>query len=142
MTGMRNQVLFVIFVVAVGVAAGQKPAGSGKQPPSTSAESGAETYREYCASCHGKDGKGDGPAAGALKVRLPDLTTLAKRKGGKFPAGDVYQVIKWGGGIMGHGSKEMPVWGKAFMPVRGRNEQEVDQRIKSLVRYIESMQVK
>ncbi len=142
MKSMRNQLLFVTLLVAVGVAAGQKPAGSDKPLSNTSAESGAETYREYCASCHGKDGKGDGPAAGALKVRLPDLATLAKRKGGKFPAGEVYQVIKWGGGIVGHGSKEMPVWGKAFMPVSGRNEQEVDQRIKSLVRYLESIQVK
>jgi mono/diheme cytochrome c family protein len=140
---MRKQLLFVIFVVVVGVAARQKPAGSDKQLPNTSAESGAETYREHCASCHGKDGKGNGPAAGALKVQLPDLTTLARRKGGKFPAGDVFQVIKWGGGIMGHGSKEMPVWGKAFMPVQGRrSEQEVDQRIKSLIRYLESIQVK
>jgi mono/diheme cytochrome c family protein len=139
---MRNQLLFATLLVVATVAAGQKPAGSGKQLPYTSAESGAETYREYCASCHGKDGKGDGPAAGALKVRLPDLATLAKRKRGRFPAGDVYQVIKWGGGIMGHGSKEMPVWGRAFMPVSGRGEQEVDQRIKSLVRYLESMQVK
>jgi mono/diheme cytochrome c family protein len=140
---MRNQLLVITVLIAVGVAAGQKPAGSDKQLPNTSAESGAEIYREYCASCHGKDGKGNGPAAGALKARLPDLTTLAKRKGGRFPAGDVYQVIKWGGGIMGHGSKEMPVWGKAFMPVQGRrSEQEVDQRIKSLIRYIESIQVK
>ena len=105
-------------------------------------QSGAEMYREHCASCHGKDGKGDGPASDALKVRPPDLTILAKRKGGKFPAGDVYQVIKWGGGIVGHGSKEMPVWGKAFMAASGRNEAKADQRIKDLVRYLESIQVK
>jgi hypothetical protein len=36
----------------------------------------------------------------------------------------------------------MPVWGKAFMPASGRSEQEVDQRIKNLVRYLESMQEK
>jgi len=141
---MRNQLLLIVSLLMgfAGMAAGQKPAGSDKQLPHASAEAGAETYREYCASCHGKDGKGDGPAAGALKVRLPDLATLAKRKGGKFPAGDVYQVIKWGGGIVGHGSKEMPVWGRAFMPVSGRNEQKVDQRIKSLIRYLESIQAK
>lgn len=139
---MRRQLLFVTLLVAVGVATGQKPAGSDKQLPYTSAESGAEMYREYCASCHGEDGKGDGPAAGALKARLPDLATVAKRKGGKFPAGDLYQVIKWGGGIMGHGSKEMPVWGRAFLPASGRNEQQVDQQIKNLIRYLESIQAK
>ena len=138
---MRNQTLFtvlalILFTVTV---AGQEPASEKSR---VSSESGAELYREYCASCHGKDGKGDGPAAGALKIRPPDLTALAKRKGGKFPAGDVYQVIKWGGGIMGHGSKEMPVWGRAFTSASGQTEAQADQRIKALVRYLESVQVK
>ena len=29
----------------------------------TSAGSGEQMFNEYCASCHGKDAKGDGPAA-------------------------------------------------------------------------------
>ena len=47
--------------------------------------SGARMFKEYCAVCHGKGAKGDGPAASALKQAPPDLTTLAKRHGGKFP---------------------------------------------------------
>jgi len=141
---MRNQLgVVVLFLMSfAALAAAQKPSGTEKPLPYTSPRSGADMYREYCASCHGIAGKGDGPAADALKVRPPDLTTLARRKGGRFPAGDVYQVIKWGGGIVGHGSKEMPVWGRAFLTVSGRNEEQVDQRIKTLIRYLESIQVK
>jgi mono/diheme cytochrome c family protein len=139
---MRNQLLvLLLFGLTLAVSA-QQPSGGEKPLPYTSPGSGAEMYREYCASCHGKEGRGDGPAADALKVRPPDLTTLARRKGGKFPAGDVYQVIKWGGGIVGHGSKEMPVWGRAFLSVSGRSQEQADQRIKNLVRYLESIQVK
>ena len=104
--------------------------------------SGADLYTVYCASCHGEDGKGHGPAAPALKAKLPDLTTLAKRMGGKFPEGDVYQVIKWGGGIVGHGSKEMPVWGEAFKSSGDPNEKVVEERVRALTSYISSRQVK
>jgi putative copper resistance protein D len=38
-----------------------------------SVDHGALLYRRHCASCHGADGRGDGPAAGALAVRPPDL---------------------------------------------------------------------
>src|ERR1039458_2265890 len=66
----------------------------------TSASSGNEMYRAYCAACHGTDGKGDGPASEALKSRPLDLTDLAKRNGGKFPElrmfGQVSQVQRSG----------------------------------------------
>jgi len=109
--------------------------------PATSEESGAELYKTYCASCHGKDAKGDGPAAPALKVRPPDLTTLTK-KNGRFPDGNIYQIIKWGGGIAAHGSRDMPMWGKAFLPVSHQDEKQVDGRIRTLIGYLQSLQVK
>ena len=52
----------------------------------TSAASGQEMYKNYCAVCHGVDGKGNGPAAEALKVPTPDLTTLTQKNGGTYPA--------------------------------------------------------
>lgn len=103
--------------------------------------SGDQLYTAYCASCHGVDGKGHGPAAPALKGKLPDLTLMAKRKNGRFPEGDVFQVIKWGGGIIGHGSKEMPVWGTAFRTL-DHDEVEVNLRIQNLIHYLESIQQK
>ena len=54
---------------------------------------GVDTYKAYCATCHGSQAKGDGPAAAALKKLPADLTTIAKRNGGKFSATDVEAVI-------------------------------------------------
>ena len=61
--------------------------------PYTSAGSGKEMYRAYCASCHGRDAKGDGPAAGEVKVPPADLTALAKKNNGKFPSIHVSAVL-------------------------------------------------
>ena len=54
---------------------------------------GRTAYMENCASCHGVDGKGDGPAARGLTVAPPDLTTIAARNGGVFPVDQVMSTI-------------------------------------------------
>ena len=51
-------------------------------------------FKQYCASCHGLDAKGHGPAVPALKVPPPDLTSLTKNNHGKFPEPRVFQAIK------------------------------------------------
>jgi len=132
-------VLTAVAMWLVSFAAGQPNAKSGAVG---SPASGAELYTAHCASCHGKDGKGDGPAASALKVKPTDLTTIAQKNRGRFPGGNLFQIIKWGGAIASHGSKDMPVWGRELMASAGQSDAEVDQRIKSLVKYIESIQVK
>lgn len=38
---------------------------------------GETLYQAYCASCHGRDGKGNGRAARALPQPVPDLTQIA-----------------------------------------------------------------
>src|ERR1035437_888659 len=45
---------------------------------------GQALFQAYCASCHGKDAKGAGPAAPALKAKPADLTQIGKNNGGKF----------------------------------------------------------
>ncbi|MFZ1138194.1 MAG: c-type cytochrome, partial [Candidatus Sulfotelmatobacter sp.] len=60
----------------------------------TSPASGAEMYTAYCAVCHGVDGKGSGPAAGALKVSPPNLTTLGRENSGKYPSDHVMNAIQ------------------------------------------------
>jgi mono/diheme cytochrome c family protein len=108
---------------------------------STSPASGKEMFRAYCASCHGPDGKGNGPAAPALRKQPTDLTLLAKEKGGKFPAMAVMSSIK-DGTPSGHGSKDMPVWGPILSSVSSDSPAVVDQRVSNLVGYIQSLQAK
>jgi mono/diheme cytochrome c family protein len=107
----------------------------------TSATSGNEMFNSYCAPCHGKDAKGNGPAATALKNPPANLTQLAKKNNGKFPADHVASVLR--SGVAGaHGSSDMPVWGPLFSAVSGRDDSIVQMRIANLIHYLESLQEK
>jgi mono/diheme cytochrome c family protein len=108
----------------------------------TSPVSGKEMYTSYCAVCHGTDGKGNGPAASALKVPPTDLTLLSKNNGGKYPSLKVTASIHGEGATPAHGTKEMPVWGSLFWNMSGGHEGEVQQRVSNLNKYIESLQAK
>ncbi|HXY48298.1 MAG TPA: cytochrome c [Terriglobales bacterium] len=139
------RVLFVISLLLLGIAGlglAQKPEIKKAPIKPTPAESGAAMFSEYCAVCHGKDGKGSGPAAPALKVAPPDLTTLARRNNGTFPAAHVSDVIRSGGDTSAHGSKDMPMWGRAFLSLTPHDDAMVRQRVFNLTNYIESLQQK
>lgn len=97
-------------------------------------------YKQYCASCHGTDGKGRGPVSASLNTRPADLTTLAKRHDGKFPREYVAGALRFGPGFSAHGSSEMPVWGPIFQYLDNYDEAAVRQRIKNLCDYLESIQ--
>lgn len=56
-------------------------------------QDGRAAYLDNCASCHGPDATGDGPAARAIGVVAPDLTGLAARNGGTFPRDQVMSII-------------------------------------------------
>ena len=76
------------------------------------AMSGKDLYQRFCASCHGAEGRGDGPAAASFKVEVPDLTLIAHRAGTAYPRERVIRIID-GRYILGaHGSRTMPVWGE------------------------------
>ena len=112
-------------------------------PPITSPANGAEMYTAYCAACHGATGKGDGPAATAMKAPPTNLTLLTAKNNGKFPASEVYTSIKGDTGMpAAHGSADMPVWGTVFNSMSHNTASEVHLRIANLVHYIETMQVK
>jgi mono/diheme cytochrome c family protein len=81
---------------------------------------GSDLFLRYCASCHGADAKGNGPMAGSLKIPPADLTTLAKRAGGRFDEGAVMATIDGRRLVAAHGSREMPVWGALFEEERER----------------------
>ena len=108
----------------------------------TSPASAQEMYANYCAVCHGTNGKGDGPAAAALKTPPPDLTLLAQKNGGKYPGMHVSSVIRGNADLPAHGSKDMPVWGPLFRTLSQGHEAEVQQRVTNLNEYIESLQQK
>ena len=75
---------------------------------------GQSEYASSCASCHGPSGKGDGPMVRDLVTKPTDLTTLANRNGGVFPAQRVYEIIDGREAVKAHGSREMPVLGTQF----------------------------
>lgn len=124
---------------------------------------GSDEYAYSCLSCHGADGRGDGPMAEFLTVKPSDLTTIAKDNGGVFPVLEMFQIIdgrsvvgahglRGSGTIVGAqaarepGASEMPVWGARFKaeldgkygPYGG--EQAVRARILELVFYLEAIQ--
>jgi len=108
-----------------------------------SSYTGAELYQRFCASCHGKTGTGDGPVASSLAVVTPDLTRIAKRHGGNFPAERIYQIVDGRLTRPPHGTRDMPVWGWEFLRVDGDDpaaKQRAQDLIGRLVEHLRLMQ--
>jgi len=104
--------------------------------------SGKDMFNSYCAVCHGTDAKGAGPAASAMKTNPVDLTALAKKSGGKYPASHVAAVLRGQAITASHGSQDMPIWGPLFSSISQGHEAQVQQRIVNLVNYVETLQTK
>jgi len=104
----------------------------------SAAPGGGSLFSLYCATCHGQSAKGDGPMASVLTKRPADLTQIAKRNGGKYPADVVARVIDGRSPVKGHGGAEMPVWGDAL--AKSANQTPVTERIARLVAYLETVQ--
>lgn len=122
-----------------------RPQAKTERKPTASQDAGTPgkpIFVRYCASCHGVDGQGDGPAATAMNAAPPDLTRLAKRHEGKYPAGYVGAVLKFGKSLASHGSEDMPVWGRRFEEIDPVHDPTGQQHIDILVRYIGSLQAK
>jgi mono/diheme cytochrome c family protein len=114
--------MLTAFVAAIGDAEG--------------AEVGKLDYLRLCASCHGITGKGDGPVGKYLKTPPSDLTALSKRHGGVFPADSVRDAIAGVKQVGEHGTREMPVWGRAMRlapAIAGAN-------IKRIVSFVATLQ--
>ena len=134
----------IFSALALGQAAPAQSTPAVKHVPITNSpsNSGKEMYKSYCAVCHGLDGKGNGPAASAMKTSPTDLTTLAEKDAGKYPASHVAAVIRGQATTPSHGSQDMPVWGPLFSSISQGHEGQVQQRITNLVSYIETLQAK
>ena len=140
--------LATILVIISAFAVAQQPSNETKPSVKhvpitrTPSNSGKEMYDSYCAVCHAKDAKGNGPAASAMKTPPTDLTQLAKNNGGKYPAAHVAAVLKGQAMNPSHGSEDMPIWGRLFSSISQGHEGQVQQRITNLVTYLEGVQAK
>ena len=132
----------LLFFVLAAVAQDGRTVNNLAQFPPRYIPSGQEMYKQFCAACHGADAKGDGPAASNLKTHPADLTTLAKRRDGKFPYDYVSTMLRFGPGLPAHGSSDMPTWGPIFSIIEKSNEKAVQERIKRLSAYLASLQEK
>ena len=119
-----------------------QPPAQGTPPLVIKSMSGRDLYQFYCASCHGCDAKGTGPAAAALKTVPADLTRVAAANGGVFPGDRIASLVSGRARAMpAHGSGDMPVWGPIFRGLDSRTGYD-EIRIANIVRYLESIQTK
>jgi mono/diheme cytochrome c family protein len=103
---------------------------------------GQALFHAYCATCHGSEALGNGPAASALKTPPADLTRISMRNGGTFPFTQVEKTISGEErDVTSHGSREMPMWGPIFGQIAW--DQDLGTlRIYKLTKYLESLQKK
>ena len=107
---------------------------------------GQAEYLNSCGVCHGEQGKGDGPLAAELLTSPTDLTGLARSNGGEFPYWKVFAMIDGRFAVPGHGTREMPVWGRDYLmedqarlgPIGG--EAVTQERIHALADYLATLQ--
>jgi mono/diheme cytochrome c family protein len=104
-------------------------------------EVGRAEYVQHCATCHGPDARGGATSAGSP---APDLTRIAARRAGDFPADEIGDWID--GRLMpaAHGTREMPIWGTRLargLPPEPLSQDLVRGRIATLVEYLRSIQV-
>jgi len=132
-------VAFLVLPIVYSVTANGRPVVDQSQLPPTYIPPGDQMFRQFCATCHGADAKGHGPLSSSLKVPPADLTTLARRHGGKFPYSYVSEVLLFGK-VAPHGSQEMPTWGPLFRYLDKPSEAAVRQRIKNLSNYLATLQ--
>ena len=82
MTRRRGQCIVAAAAFALTVGGWTRVAAQAPPPQIKTAQAkafvgieGKDSFMAYCAVCHGADGRGNGPAAPALKTPVPDLTT-------------------------------------------------------------------
>jgi mono/diheme cytochrome c family protein len=115
-----------------------------KPEPELRSLSGLEMYERLCSSCHGVEGRGDGPVAPLIKIGVPDLTRIAARDGGEFPTEDVRRIIDGRSDRRAHGPRDMPVWGWQLYDMSSSDDADERARtnamIDRLVEYLRSIQ--
>ncbi len=106
------------------------------------AAAGEVVYFRYCAACHGRSLKGDGPVAPGLVRKPIDLTELAKKNNGVFPYEKVAASIDGRQTTRMHGNPDMPVWGEIFTLTSGTDAPNAESAVKRITHYVWSNQTK
>lgn len=101
---------------------------------------GREAYLEYCASCHGLGGEGDGPMARVLTTPPANLRRLSERYGNPLPEKRIAQFIDGRAEVEAHGPRDMPVWGERLSAESAGDERQTRALIAKLVAYLQSIQ--
>jgi len=101
---------------------------------------GRVLYLQYCVSCHGITGEGDGPAAGSLITPPANLRRLSERFGNPLPERQVARYIDGRAQVKAHGPRDMPVWGTRFYYMSGANKRLAREWVADLVAYLQSIQ--
>ncbi len=132
-------IVVAILIITAAASSGQTPAELARALAQDSI-AGRDSFERYCASCHGVDGRGQGPAAEALRSTPPDLTTLTRRNAGTFPRAELQSYVEGvGRSVPAHGTGDMPVWGPIFRGLDPSSER-ARIRVQNLVAYVESLQ--
>ncbi len=140
---MRQALLVSAMVFVIFAALAEDQVIAAQAPfPLVWVPSGEVMYKQFCAACHGAYARGNGPAASTFKRQPPDLTTLAKRHGGKFPYDYVVSILRFGPGSFAHGSSDMPTWGQIFQTIDRNSGRPAQDRIRNLADYLASLQRK
>lgn len=141
-TALATVIAATAFLGAAAFAIASAQQSTANQPFSLLSPSlyGVDNFHSYCSPCHGRDGKGDGPVAPALRRSPSDLTAISKRNHGVFPRAQVRDFITNGSpDIPEHGSTVMPVWGPTFRAL-DTSDKSVAIRIANVVEYLASIQ--
>ena len=149
---MKNVLAVVAMVALSSVAFAQDSQTSAKGAPKGDvkmqgpdlgeAAAGEVIYFRYCAACHGRSMKGDGPVASGLKKPPTDLTLLAKKNGGVFPYDKLAASIDGRSTTRVHGTPDMPVWGEIFAVTTGTEAPDTASAVKRITHHVWSMQEK
>jgi mono/diheme cytochrome c family protein len=104
-------------------------------------QAGRGTFEQFCAPCHGVDGKGHGVVTPILAAQPPDLTTASRRNRGAFPLDALEAMLTNSTDRQpsAHRSGQMPIWGSTFRAI-DNSPTLARARIANLLAYLESIQ--
>jgi cytochrome c553 len=135
---IRFAAVLVALALGQGVAGAQAKIEKAPIKPVAASNAG-KMFDTYCAVCHGKDAKGNGPAAASLKKAPADLTKLTANNNGTYPEVHVKRFIEGADETPAHGTRDMPMWGDLFNSL-DRNTSQI--RVQALSDYIKGLQTK